>query len=151
MVKSRQAGFDIGRTGEQSLPTIEVSPLEGGAEHDGYRGPGATEKPMIWWVSNDQAEVLRAMVKSKQIELPAYIDRELEIRANHDGRGRLWISGEFSLTSVPWDKSKETAELILRESSGGIVIRAEDFKSVLGLPGFVTDCELNMKRFGSGE
>jgi len=103
---------------------------------------------LIWWTDQKECEALVAMNDlwsdyDATIEgVPDYIHSEFCSRYGRNGRGRLWSHSQFGAVGIPWDESKPAARLA--SERGGIVIWAKDVHVIFGLPGFVTDLELNL-------
>jgi len=73
--------------------------------------------------------------------VPDYIHSEFCSRYGRNGRGRLWAADELGSVGIPWDTTKPASRLA--GSRGGIVIFKRDAVHVFGLPGFLTDLQLN--------
>lgn len=94
---------------------------------------------LIWWTDQIACEVIGDRLSDT---VPDYIRREYRSRLGRAGRGRLWVDNRFGDVGIPWDTSKPAARL--SESRGGIVIARDDAPHVFGLPGYLTDCKLNI-------
>jgi hypothetical protein len=95
-------------------------------------------KYAIWWLSQAACEEIEPIID--EIGLPDYIRAEFQSRLGRAGRGRLWVADGIDLSEIEWQAEKPAAKLAGK--CGGIVIRSEDVGRVLGLPGFVTDTDL---------
>lgn len=96
---------------------------------------------LVWWTDQADADA----IEDKDIGI-GYIRNELASRRGRNGRGRLWVAerlrdGPFAMD---WDDSKLAARVIERGSHGGIVIHRNDARAIRGLPGMVTDMNLNI-------
>jgi len=104
---------------------------------------------LVWWTSQDECEALTATnplwsdYDATVDGVPDYIHSEFCSRYGRNGRGRLWVASQFGSVGIPWDETKPAARLA--GERGGIVIWAKDAQVVFGLPGFLTDFELNVQ------
>lgn len=94
---------------------------------------------LIWWTSQQECE---AIGFDSPATFPEYLADEYQSRLGRNGRGRLWIHASISQGDIEWPADKPAARLA--GVRGGIVIRAADAPIVFGLPGFLTDTELNL-------
>jgi hypothetical protein len=102
---------------------------------------------MIWWLSQDECEKIGSFPPGS---VPLYIRNNYRSRLGRPGRGRLWADSQFGAVGIPWDESKPVTRLAAER--GGVVILASDAAHVFGLPGFLTDLELNfVNAIESGE
>jgi hypothetical protein len=110
------------------------------------------DRPLIWWTTS--AEINLVLADAAVVaSMPPYLLFEARSRAGRNGRGRLWVPLEIDFDGVPGGAFigsdldvKPIAAHIERESLGGIVFRRQDWATVAGLPGLVTDENLELVR-----
>ena len=97
----------------------------------------------IWWVTPGNEMHLQHRVEEVDA-LPSYISVEVHSLFGRALRGRLWVSAEIQtrVEEIPWDASKPCARRA--SESGGIVVYRKDLNTLTGMPGFVTDMNLNL-------
>jgi hypothetical protein len=94
---------------------------------------------VIWWLSQADCEAIGDNVD--EMSWPDYIKKEYRSRLRRAGRGRLWVPTEIPIKEIEWDATKPLADRAAE--CGGIVIQAEDARTIATLPGFITDLGLN--------
>lgn len=94
---------------------------------------------LIFWTNQADCESIQQGDLAKNC--PRYIKRELSSRYGRNGRGRLWVADGIPVNEIVWDDNKPAAKYA--GNAGGIVIHGRDYNAVKGLPGIVTDLELN--------
>lgn len=95
---------------------------------------------VIWWTDQYECETIEK-VANYDAAWPDYLRSEFRSRLGRAGRGRLWIHSTIEQGDIDWPAHKPASRLA--DLRGGIVIRAADAQVVFGLPGFLTDLELN--------
>lgn len=105
--------------------------------------PEGKESPkglLIWWLSRDeQAQI----IPEQWLQIPIYIKNELASREGREGRGRLWVPKDIDLEEIPWDDNHPNAQRVTNESAGGIVFHSSDRQALAGLPGLITELNLD--------
>lgn len=96
------------------------------------------ESYIVWWLAQCDYERIPASIEEA---LPEHISDQVRSRKGRAGRGRLWIADGVPLEEISWDDTKPLASEAIK--SGGIVLKLEDAKYILGLPGFITDTSMN--------
>lgn len=99
---------------------------------------------LIWWTDQKAAEIVQSMVVGGERPTnswPAYLEKQFAMRLGRPGRGRLWDAGGFGDTKLD--------ECVFNSPLGrwlglmaGIVIHNHHLDMVVGLPGVVTDVDL---------
>ena len=99
----------------------------------------------IWWQSQSDSERILQLDNDQPNwwDLPEWLVKQCISRYGRPGRGRLWVANHIKLDEIEWDDSK-IPQAKWAENAGGIVFDAEYLPTVLSLPGFVTDLELNL-------
>lgn len=97
---------------------------------------------LIWWTAQEDYEKIGDDLEG---DYPEYLKREYRSRMGRAGRGRLWVPSDIDLKEIPWDEKKPAARLA--STRGGIAIHMRDAKLVFGLPGYLTDLEMNFVNF----
>lgn len=94
----------------------------------------------IWWTAQSDTEKIDEHGLDDH-DIPEYLKDEFNSRYGVNGRGRLWVNPELKDApyEIPWDDTKPTCRLIVKESMGGIVMRREDVCFLPKGVGFVTD------------
>jgi hypothetical protein len=107
---------------------------------------------LIWWTAQEDCQAIAGPDEDFEgpplDTVPSYIRDEFESRYGRNGRGRLWVPDGIDLESIDFEanKDKRAAQYADEFSMGGIVFHRSDFAAIAGLPGFVTDVELNYAR-----
>lgn len=112
----------------------------------------AKYKVAIWWLSSYSTETLytrNAYDEEGLIKcLPTAVASEVKSRRGRFGNGWLWPYGAKNALledgDVELPENHAVAKIIKDENCGGIVIDWQDVPAVIGLPGFVTDLQLNL-------
>lgn len=91
-------------------------------------------KYLIWWTNQSDCERITPLDT-----WPTWLYDEYQSRLGRPGRGRLWVSDEWSDApeQADWDYSKWTCHSAA--DAGGIVIPLDAIHHVMLLPGFVTN------------
>lgn len=97
---------------------------------------------IIWWLSQDETEIVHAAIEADTLHLPAYIEEMINNRYGRAGRGRLWLSHpDLDFPGVlEWTDGQVFADAA--NSRGGLVMSERDAVAIRYLPGFVTDTAL---------
>lgn len=90
----------------------------------------------IWWLNQQDCDAIGPRLERR---FPSYLHKQYESRCGRPGRGRLWAAEQFGEVSVTWNNSPLCLVL---ERCGGIVIREGDVVLLAGMPGIVTDMDL---------
>ena len=94
----------------------------------------------IWWLNGHSEN--ETIIDEGHIErLPEYIAGEVYSLHGRPTRGRLWCPPEIQLNEIQWDDSNPRAAECANR--GGIVLWRKDLDTLKGLPGFVTDTQMN--------
>lgn len=94
----------------------------------------------IWWLNGHSDNEM--IIGDGSIErLPEYIASEVHSLHGRPTRGRLWVPPEIRLNEIEWDDNKPRASECANR--GGIVFWRKDIDLLKGLPGFVTDAQMN--------
>lgn len=96
---------------------------------------------LIWWTDEADSHRLYELHGRDIPDLPAYIVSEFMNRLGRAGRGRLWVPDNIPVEEIEWHEEKAYSEYADR--SGGIVFHRRDHQIVAGLPGHITDLEMN--------
>lgn len=96
---------------------------------------------VIWWLSQEETEIVHAAIEAEAIHLPAYIEELVSCRRGRPGRGRLWVATDIAFPGVlEWPHGQVFADAA--ESRGGLVLCERDGQRLAYLPGFVTDTKM---------
>ena len=99
---------------------------------------------LIWWTCHEDCRKIEQWKARFPGSTPHYIIEQFRSRVGRAGRGRLWADKRFGDVAVePWP-ANETARKIENVTYGGVVIRRDELRYIKGLPGFVTDMNLNV-------
>lgn len=128
-----------------SLPPLRLAAAQ--ACHDGDMPP----LPLVWWTTDLEANIIYRSIEKEA--WPEYLTGQLVSRSGRHARGRLWVDrvempGQYE---IPKHHFPLKPLGIICADAGGILIHARDLRHVRGLPGFVTDLELNLVRAMSAD
>ncbi|HYE75879.1 MAG TPA: hypothetical protein VEF04_21220 [Blastocatellia bacterium] len=119
-------------------PNRQPEPMS--AIFEPLENPTPLDEIAIWWLNGHSDN--ETIIDEGHIEhLPEYIAGEVYSLHGRPTRGRLWVPSEIQLNEIKWDDSKPRAKECANR--GGIVIWRTDLRYLKGLPGFVTDTQMN--------
>lgn len=100
----------------------------------------------LWWLDEKNMKKIHEFSDKREafwdtIGIPEYLFPELRDAYGRNGRGRLWVPNEIECESIEWSDSHSNASRC-RECAGLVFLRS-DFAKLSGLPGFITETNLN--------
>ncbi len=103
-------------------------------------------KVAVWWLRSEDADQLTGRLTGvdllARLGVIPYIAEEVRNCSGRAGRGRLWVASDIPVRSIDWPRS-DHVNAARAEESAGIVIWIMDVNSLWGLPGLVTDANLD--------
>ena len=110
------------------------------AQFEPLSDPTPESEIAIWWLNGHSEN--DAIIDDGDIErLPEYLAGEVYSLHGRPTRGRLWVPEEIQINEIKWDDTKPRAKDCA--DRGGIVFWRKDLSFLKGLPGFVTDTQMN--------
>lgn len=97
---------------------------------------------IVWWLSQKDCETLAAVFPSQFRSLSPYLKETAENRFGRPGWGRLWIPEEILIIEINWDNQKPATQYA--KDCGGVVCWKKDLPAICGLPGIITDTDMNL-------
>lgn len=105
----------------------------------------STDGLAVWWCPSKDDYRLQDLYEEVG-KLPGYIAKEARNIMGRPRRGRLWVSSSIrpQIQRIDWDDSKSCSSRAAE--SGGIIIYKRDIDTLVNMPGFVTDLQMNILR-----
>lgn len=98
---------------------------------------------LIWWTDQKACEAIEDWGGPLIEPLPQYIKDQFSTRLGRNGRCRLWVAKQLGDIAIdPWPDTP-CGRWLVSMSAAGIAIDYADMKWVIGLPGIVTNLDLN--------